>query len=136
AVLALHGKVSSQDASSYLVTAGTDRCIRSWDFVSPQRCYILSGREPTQPLPVAEYFRAPAPSYSGGGEEAVMCLFRGRAAASPETLPSSHAPLLEERGLLPPRTGHDDAVLDLKMCEAPVRMLLSSGRDGVVKVWR
>lgn len=29
-----------------------------------------------------------------------------------------------------------DAVLDLKGVELPVKMMLSGGRDGIVKLWR
>jgi hypothetical protein len=29
-----------------------------------------------------------------------------------------------------------DAVLDLKGVELPVKMMLSSGRDGIIKLWR
>lgn len=43
---------------------------------------------------------------------------------------------LQDKGLVSPRTSHDDAVLDVKVTELPIKMLLSSSRDGAVKVWR
>jgi phosphoinositide-3-kinase regulatory subunit 4 len=47
-VRALLGRISQTNAS-YLITAGTDRCIRYWDFSSPAKCYTVSGLQPAQP---------------------------------------------------------------------------------------
>jgi len=47
------GKIS-HTSSSYLVTAGTDRHIRYWDFLSPNKCFTISGLEPAQPKPCYE----------------------------------------------------------------------------------
>lgn len=47
-VRAIIGRIS-QSNLSYLVTAGTDRSIRFWDFVSPGKCYTVSGLEAAQP---------------------------------------------------------------------------------------
>lgn len=49
-VRAVIGRIS-QSSSSYLITAGTDRQIRFWDFVSPMKCFTVSGLEPAQPKP-------------------------------------------------------------------------------------
>lgn len=43
---------------------------------------------------------------------------------------------LQEKGLVAPRTSHDDAVLDVKVTELPTKMLLSGSRDGAVKIWK
>lgn len=45
-------------------------------------------------------------------------------------------PSEQEKGLVAPRTSHDDAVLDVKVTELPTKMLLSGSRDGAVKIWK
>lgn len=48
-----------------------------------------------------------------------------------DTRPSNHdhrLPLREQRGPLPPPTQHTDAVLDLKMVDVPMRLMLSCSR--------
>lgn len=45
-------------------------------------------------------------------------------------------PSMQEKGLVAPRTSHDDAVLDVKVTELPTKMLLSGSRDGAVKIWK
>lgn len=47
-VRAIIGRIS-QSHLSYLVTAGTDRSIRFWDFASPSRCFTVCGLDPAQP---------------------------------------------------------------------------------------
>jgi phosphoinositide-3-kinase regulatory subunit 4 len=47
-VRAILGRVSNS-LSSYVITAGTDRCIRYWDFASPSSCCTITGSEITQP---------------------------------------------------------------------------------------
>jgi hypothetical protein len=47
-VRAIIGRISHSSVS-YLVTAGTDRSIRFWDFISPSKCYTVSGLEAAQP---------------------------------------------------------------------------------------
>lgn len=42
----------------------------------------------------------------------------------------------QEKGLVAPQSSHDDAVLDVKVTELPIKMLLSGSRDGAVKIWR
>lgn len=48
AVHAVIGRIS-QSNMSYLITAGTDRNLRFWDFVSPSKCYTISGLDAAQP---------------------------------------------------------------------------------------
>ncbi|CAN0414618.1 unnamed protein product [Ascophyllum nodosum] len=45
-------------------------------------------------------------------------------------------PVAQEKGLVAPRSSHEDAVLDVKVTELPIKMLLSASRDGAVKIWR
>ncbi len=63
-VRAIIGRIS-QSNLSYLVTAGTDRSIRFWDFVSPSKCYTISGLEAAQPKAIFDMPKLAA----GGGQE-------------------------------------------------------------------
>jgi hypothetical protein len=47
-VRALLGRIS-QSNLSYLITAGTDRCIRYWDLSSASKCFTVCGLQPAQP---------------------------------------------------------------------------------------
>ena len=40
------------------------------------------------------------------------------------------------RGLRLPSSNHYDSIKDVAVVECSQRMLLSAGRDGVIKVWR
>ena len=55
---------------------------------------------------------------------------------TPETTIAAHLPQRQQRGPIPASTNHRDAVLDLKMVELPMKMMLSCSRDGDIKGWR
>lgn len=38
----VHRRISRSERDSYLITGGTDRCIRYWDFQAASRCYLVS----------------------------------------------------------------------------------------------
>ncbi|KAG5180485.1 WD40-repeat-containing domain protein, partial [Tribonema minus] len=97
-IRAIVGRIS-QHGNSYLITGGSDRHIRYWDFQVPSRCYTVSG-------------------------------------GSPSPLPASMMPSVAECGVTAAPTAHEDAILDLKCTDMPLKLLLSSSRDGVVNVWR
>lgn len=115
-VRALLGRIS-QSNMSYLVTAGTDRCIRYWDFSSPGKCFTVSGLDAAQPkamfdAPKLHDTGAPAPSSSGGGggggssaaTAAVGKLFVSYVAATPsvDKILQMHMPVREGRGIVLP----------------------------------
>jgi phosphoinositide-3-kinase regulatory subunit 4 len=52
-VRAIVGRISPSGAS-YLMTAGTDRHIRYWDFGPASRCFTVAGHQPWQPKPNCE----------------------------------------------------------------------------------
>jgi len=121
---AMLGKISTSE--SYLVTGGSDCTIRYWDFLSAQRCGVVSGLSPGQPKP----------SYDATGDEVKLFRCRDTAVPQPETVMPSKLPVQQQKGPLPPPTGHRDAILDLKQLKLPFRCVLSASRDGVVKAWR
>lgn len=43
---------------------------------------------------------------------------------------------MERRGLVPPSPAHNDCILDLTLVDLNGPMLVSSGRDGLIKVWK
>jgi WD40 repeat protein len=55
-IRALMGRISNSNSSavSYLITGGTDKQIRYWDFSSPGKCFTMSGLAPAQPKPLYE----------------------------------------------------------------------------------
>ena len=113
----------------HLVTGGTDRTIRYWDFKSPVKCYVVSGLEPGQPKPT---FEAPA----GDGINGRLFVCYDSLMPSVDATLSSHLPLRHDRGPLSPNPSFRSTILDLKTIDLPVRGLLSSSTDGVIKLWK
>lgn len=87
----------------------------------------MSGVEPTQQKPIYE-----SPEQYGGR------LFVGYDTEVPSTdaILQSQLPVREGRGPIPPSNNFKDAILDMKNIDIPTRLLLSSSRDGTVKLWR
>ncbi|CAM9207134.1 unnamed protein product, partial [Choristocarpus tenellus] len=137
AIRALVGRVSRSDRDSYLITGGEDRCIRYWDFQAASRCYTVSGHTSAPTRSTAQLLMVP--SLTPGRSSSRVVLFHEHDMdASSATTKAQDLPLaqVQEKGLVPPRSGHDDAVLDVKITELPIKMVLSGSRDGVVKIWR
>lgn len=131
-VRAIMGRISNH-GNSYLLTGGTDCHIRYWDFLSPSRCFTVSGPPPGAPRPTYEN-----PRVAVGG---VSCAADGRFFVCrdmdiPDPPPPADIPLIQQRGPVSPPTAHIDAILDLKSIDYPMKFMLSSSRDGVIKCWR
>jgi len=126
-VQSIMGRIGKR-GQSYIITGGSDRCIRYWDFMSVSRCYTVSGINYGQPKPSYESIDVGSPGQ----------LFLCRQAPTPtySEIESNKLPKHRHRGLSRPDNGHKDAVLDLKNIDFPVKGLLSCSRDGVVKMWR
>jgi WD40 repeat protein len=123
------GRISPSNAS-YLITAGTDRQIRFWDFRSPDACYTVAGTESAQPRSIFVARKVE--------DHPVGKLFVCYSSATPsaDKILQSQLPLRENRGLIAPSTNFRDIITDLKDIETPMRLLLSSSKDGEVKIWR
>ncbi|CAM9232680.1 unnamed protein product [Pylaiella littoralis] len=136
AIRALVGRISRSERDSYLITGGTDRCIRYWDFQAASRCYMVSGREPFPGRPSPRTLQVPSAA-PGQRSTVVMYYDEDAPPAAPSLASKSGSlPIAQEKGLVAPRTSHDDAVLDVKVTELPTKMLLSASRDGAVKIWK
>ena len=130
AIRALMGRISS-NSSSYLITAGTDRQIRYWDFSAPVKCFTVSGLESGQPKPTYE-----SPILDNSTGRLFVCY--DSHIPTQDTVLQAHVPLCENRGPLGVLNNYKDAVLDLKSIDIGLsqRMMISSGRDGEIKLWR
>jgi hypothetical protein len=53
-----------------------------------------------------------------------------------ETIQQAYIPLRDGRGPVPPNNIFKDAVLDIRQLELPLKLILSCGRDGTIKMWR
>ena len=131
-ILSLMGRIGST-GRSYLITGGSDRCLRFWDFLSPSRCFTISG-----PLDQSQQFYENIDVPAIDGSPSSQKLFICRTVAPPPTsdIPSVDVPNHFKQGLVRPMNAHRDAILDVKSVEYPKRCLLSGSRDGVVKLWR
>eukprot|EP01039_Chlorochromonas_danica_P000671 gene672-726_t len=130
-VRAMLGRISI-NSPSYLITAGSDRHIRYWDFRAPEQCYTVAGLEATQSKSL---FATPK---IGNNDASPGRLFVCYVSSLPsaQTLMQTHQPVRELRGLVAPSVNCRDGVTDLKDLEVPMRMLISASRDGEIKLWR
>jgi hypothetical protein len=84
-------------------------------------------------------YESPRVARAGAASQAAdsrLFVCRDNAAPPPEAASPTDVPLLDQRGPVAPPTAHRDAILDLKSIDLPIKMMLSSSRDGVVKCWR
>lgn len=140
-VRALLGRIS-QSNSSYLITAGTDRCIRYWDFSTPTKCYTVSGLQPAQPKGIFDCSTGVSPGNAAdlpyANSALTNKLFVCYVAETPsaDKILQAHLPVREGRGVTLPSANFKDAILDLKTIDLPLRLMLSSSKDGDIKLWR
>jgi phosphoinositide-3-kinase regulatory subunit 4 len=113
----------------YLITAGSDSIIRYWDFSSPAKCLTVAGLMPGQPKSIYE-----APTDEGLLGRLFLS-FDSVVPSADTTLPQ-HLPLRGGRGPIVPSNAFKDAILDLKCVDIPTRALISSAKDGTIKLWR
>ena len=67
----------------------------------------------------------------------LMLCYESEIADSPESSTlKSQKPAREMRGPAPPPNHFKNAILDVKNIDVPMRMLVSSCRDGEIKLWR
>lgn len=122
---------------NHTITAGTDSCIRNWDTSDIEKSRTLLCPKPDNMSRTYSSYRTDA-----------LTFYHERA------VPAEHAP---SKSTLSPRTqkfvansdttsmiyldhqvtySHVDAINDMKVCEVPFPVLITVGRDGIVKVWK
>jgi phosphoinositide-3-kinase regulatory subunit 4 len=127
-IRAIMGRITAS-GSSYLVTAGTDKLIRYWDFSTPQKCFAVSGLQAGQPKPT---FETP----SADGLYGKLFLSYDSPATSQDSILQAHLPLREGRGPQQSNSVFRDSITDLKSIDIPMRMMISASKDGEIKLWR
>lgn len=148
---------------NYVITAGTDRCIRYWDLTNVSKSFVISGpshssASPAQ-LPVYSTQTAGPTTYFIETPPPTLLSSLASAHASPasslssSTLSSSTSSgassssgggasaesprvVLSSGKQRPPPIHHNDAITDVEVLELPTRLLISGSRDGVIKVWK
>ncbi|KAJ8984786.1 hypothetical protein NQ317_003699 [Molorchus minor] len=107
----------SIERSPFVVAGGSDQRLRFWDLESPTESY-LSVPAASDPVGTALSYRSRLidgdcqRKEGGPGEEIPR--------AGPE----------------PPPAGHRDCISDIVLCKASQCFLVTSARDGVIKVWK
>lgn len=102
--------------------------MRYWDITTPANSYAVCGVDAGAARPRYSHQVLTAPTAEH------VPLFR--------EVPNAQDPQAIETGNVKQRAGglpsmnHHDCILDLKLLELPHKMLISSSRDGVVKVWK
>eukprot|EP00536_Pseudo-nitzschia_multiseries_P004879 jgi/Psemu1/189189/e_gw1.85.111.1 len=119
------GNMGNSD-SSFLITGGSDRRIRFWDFSMATKCSVKSGLDPLQPRPSFQRI-----DYNNNSR--LMLCHQAPAPALNE-VDSSRVPRKLFQGTRAMPQGHDDSICDLKVLKH--RLLLSCSRDCTVKLWR
>lgn len=110
---------------SFLITGGSDRRIRFWDFSIPSKCHVTNGLDPIQPRPSFERI-----DYNNNSR--LMLCHQAPAPATSE-VDSFRVPRKLFQGTRAMPQGHHDSICDLKFLK---HSLLSCSRDCTVKVWR
>lgn len=125
-----------------LVTAGDDRRIRFWDLKNAKSSFTISGVDYGEP----KSFYDSSPTGSDWKKRTIETNMHAEQNLVPPVVymcqdsltdvPSSQNPASERRGPIPPSPGHNDSILDLQLVDVHVPMILSAGRDGLIKLWR
>jgi len=126
AIQSFTGRVGSSGLN-YLCTGDSLGFIRYWDFNNSSKCFTVSGLRNSQPRPVYE-------NVEWGSGKVTLC--RELPVPEPTEVPSSNFPKLMQNGsVIRPENRHHDAILDMKKIEYPMNGLLTSSRDGIIKLW-
>jgi len=119
----------------FVITSGSDRVIRFWDLQEPTDSYRISSEELG-----SHHLRC------SGHLENNTVVFE-EILSSADVTEKDQKKLKEykarmkdafykkTRGPVPPPTAHHDEILAMKPIEFPNKMLATSGRDGIVKIW-
>lgn len=132
---------------SYLLTAGDDRRIRYWNLQNAVNSYAISGLSNEQPRPrysshiydgITVYQELPNNSDPNNLSASLTASTTSPSMSSSTTSLNTGgvSSVSKLRGPSSAPINHHESVLDMKVMDYPHRMLLSAGRDGVVKVWR
>lgn len=115
---------SPADGNPLLLTAGSDMRIRFWDLAYPERSYIVAGG-------AHDSLHCPSVLYNRKiieGTEVVQEIHSKQKSGSSEDGPRRGPDLLP--------VGHHDIITDIATFQTSQGFIVTSSRDGIVKVWK
>uniref|UniRef100_A0A3B3BF04 non-specific serine/threonine protein kinase n=1 Tax=Oryzias melastigma TaxID=30732 RepID=A0A3B3BF04_ORYME len=115
---------SPADGNPLLLTAGSDMRIRFWDLAYPERSYIVAGG-------ANDSLHCPSVFYSRKiieGTEVVQEIHSKQKSGAAEDSP--------RRGPESLPVGHHDIITDIATFQTTQGFIVTSSRDGIVKVWK
>ncbi|KAM6935990.1 phosphoinositide 3-kinase regulatory subunit 4 [Lycodopsis pacificus] len=115
---------SPADGNPLLLTAGSDMRIRFWDLAYPERSYIVAGG-------ATDSLHCPSVLYSRKiieGTEVVQEIHSKQKSGAVEDSP--------RRGPESLPVGHHDIITDIATFQTTQGFIVTSSRDGIVKVWK
>ncbi|XP_065154554.1 phosphoinositide 3-kinase regulatory subunit 4 isoform X3 [Paramisgurnus dabryanus] len=115
---------SPADGNPLLLTAGSDMRIRFWDLAYPERSYIVAGG-------ANDSLHCPSVFYNRKiieGTEVVQEIHSKQKSGSTEDTP--------RRGPESLPMGHHDTITDIATFQTTQGFIVTSSRDGIVKVWK
>lgn len=118
--------VGQGDRGTFVLSGGTDGRLRYWDLCEPEASYIVShaANDPYLQCPITYGNRV-----VDGTEVIVESPVKPRTAAvSSEDTP--------KRGPDQPPSGHKDIITDVIVMNDPQRLVITSARDGTIKMWK
>ncbi|CAH1773990.1 unnamed protein product [Owenia fusiformis] len=112
------------DTHQFLLTAGSDMRIRYWDLDYPKNSHIVAtaASDPVNNTVV---------SYRSGlieGTDVIQEVYSKQKGIGNDEIPRREPDT--------PPQGHHDVITDIKLCQTMQCLILTSSRDGVVKVWK
>ncbi|KAL3861428.1 hypothetical protein ACJMK2_007462 [Sinanodonta woodiana] len=121
---AVHGMhLSVTDSNVFLLTGGSDMRIRFWDLSYPANSFIMAGA-------------------AGDSIHQTSVSYRSRLVEGTEVIEETCSKKqttnedIPRRGPEAPPIGHTDTITDINICQASQCLVLSSSRNGIVKVWK
>uniref|UniRef100_A0A672L6Q6 non-specific serine/threonine protein kinase n=1 Tax=Sinocyclocheilus grahami TaxID=75366 RepID=A0A672L6Q6_SINGR len=115
---------SPADGNPLLLTAGSDMRIRFWDLAYPERSYVVAGG-------ANDSLHCPSVFYNRKiieGTEVVQEIHSKQKSGSTEDTP--------RRGPESFPVGHHDIITDIATFQTTQGFIVTSSRDGIVKVWK
>uniref|UniRef100_A0A8C8DWE3 non-specific serine/threonine protein kinase n=1 Tax=Oryzias sinensis TaxID=183150 RepID=A0A8C8DWE3_9TELE len=115
---------SPADGNPLLLTAGSDMRIRFWDLAYPERSYIVAGG-------ANDSLHCPSVFYTRKiieGTEVVQEIHSKQKSGAAEDSP--------RRGPESLPVGHHDIITDIATFQTTQGFIVTSSRDGIVKVWK
>ncbi|CAG9829186.1 unnamed protein product [Diabrotica balteata] len=112
------------DRSPFLLAGGTDQRLRFWNLESPSESYLA--------IPGASDPAGTALSYRSRLIDGTLVIYEE--AGTIRKLDRGEE--IPRPGPEPPATGHRDCISDIAMCKASQCFLVTSSKDGVIKVWK